>query len=171
MNNSSITECQSVTPNATGVGDIGSSTAFWDTLYTENIRFRGLDPETSTAFPYITHNGVRMLFQNTSNDSFVFKVDTDEILIIDDDKYMYPNAGDFGYFVQDIGGSAAIGTFGSLQVPFDAGGDSSAAVADGDFGAFLGCIGVYGRSGSSALLSVRVSNGDWHGVILTTTLT
>jgi len=75
------------------------------------------------------------------------------------------SGGEIGYFVTNT--SAAVGDFGSLQIPTDPGGISTPAGANTDFGGAQGCMGLYLNFGASPTLVIKITSttpGTWQAL-------
>ena len=136
-----------IDPDGNGTRSLGSSTLHWDDVFTESLTLRGSGGTTTNTVPYITADASNMIFNVPSADSYIFKDNgTTNFQITEDStttSYMIrAGAGKKLGFVT-TSTNVGIGSEGTIEIPVDGGSVSSAAVADGDFGDSVGCIGLY----------------------------
>ena len=144
----------------TGAGNIN----IFGNITMSNNKITGLGTPTATTDAatkaYVDANagssGAPLNGNNTWTGNNTFSAD----VRVKDSKKVKAYTGEIGFYV-GTGGSNAIGTQGTIQVPRNNGFSGTASAADTDFGSETGCIGIM-ESGGVPWLAIRNSSGHWY---------
>jgi len=164
---------QIIQPDGDGTRDFGSTIAHWDDVFTENLTLRGSGDAIVSTRPMITADGSNVIFHAPVADNFIWQVNGSVTKMqfttqgASDDIVIRAGASrKLGFVVSSA--SIALGSEGSIVIPFKANSSSTAAQADTDFGDEPGCLGIYSNSTANThFIVVRQDDGNWAGVSLT----
>jgi len=139
---------QIIQPDGNGTRDFGSTIAYWDDVFTENLTLRGSGDAIVSTRPMITADGSNVIFHAPAADDFIWQVAgaTTKMQFNttggSDDIRIRAGASRVLGFITDSS-ATTLGTSGTIKIPVDTGSVGNAAAADTDFGDDVGCEGLY----------------------------